>query len=47
MIRFLNERRRGRRVSSSMRRFLEVVNDLDLRDLPLQGGPVYLEWRVE
>ena len=35
MIRFLNECRRGRRVSSSMRRFLEVVDDLDLRDLPL------------
>ena len=35
MIRFPNERRRGGRVSSSMRRFLEVIDDLDLRDLPL------------
>ncbi|RVW93853.1 Zinc finger CCCH domain-containing protein 37 [Vitis vinifera] len=39
MIRFPNERRRGGRVSPSMRRFSEVIDDLDLRDLPLQGGP--------
>ena len=26
-------------MSSSMRRFSEVIDDLDLRDLPLQGGP--------
>ena len=38
MIRFPNERRRGGRVSPSMRRFSEVIDDLDLRDLPLQGG---------
>ena len=35
MIRFPDERRRGGRVSPSMRRFSEVINDLDLRDLPL------------
>ena len=35
MIRFPNEHRRGGRVSSSMRRFSEVIDDLDLRDLPL------------
>ncbi|RVW54482.1 hypothetical protein CK203_068311 [Vitis vinifera] len=35
MIRFPNERRRGGRVSPSMRRFSEVIDDLDLRDLPL------------
>ena len=39
MIRFPNECRRGGRVSPSMRRFSEVIDDLDLRDLPLQGGP--------
>ncbi|XP_059597084.1 uncharacterized protein LOC132254750 [Vitis vinifera] len=39
MIKFSNERRRGGRVSSSMRRFSEVIDDLELRDLPLQGGP--------
>ena len=44
MIKFPNERRRGENVSSLMRRFLEVIDDLDLRDLPLQGGVVYLEW---
>ena len=36
IIRFPNERRRGGRVSPSMRRFSEVIDDdLDLRDLPL------------
>ena len=39
MIRFPNERRKRGRVSSSMRRFSEVIDDLDLRDLPFQGGP--------
>ena len=38
MIRFPNECRRGGRVSPSMRRFSEVIDDLDLRDLPLQGA---------
>ena len=35
MIRFPDECKRGGRVSPSMRRFSEVINDLDLRDLPL------------
>ena len=35
MIRFPNESRRGGRLSSSMRRFSKVIDDLDLRDLPL------------
>ncbi|KAL6327470.1 hypothetical protein AAG906_020066 [Vitis piasezkii] len=35
MIRFPNESRRAGRLSSSMRRFSEVIDDLDLRDLPL------------
>ena len=33
-----NERSRGGRISNSMRRFVDVLNDLGLRDLPLQGG---------
>ena len=33
-----NERSRGGRISNSMRRFADVLNDLGLRDLPLQGG---------
>ena len=36
---FPNERSRGGRLSNSMRRFSDILNDLDLRDLPLQGGP--------
>ena len=38
-VRFPNERMRGGRISSSMRRFLEVIEELGLRDIPLQGGP--------
>ena len=40
---FPNERSRGGRLSNSMRRFSYIMNDLDLRDLPLQGGPY--TWR--
>ena len=38
MIRFPTERSRGGRLSPSMRRFTEVIEELELRDLPLQGG---------
>ena len=38
-----NERSRGGRFSNSMRRFSDILNDLELRDLPLQGGPY--TWR--
>ena len=37
------ERATGSRIDNSMRRFSEVLNDLGLRDLPLQGGPY--TWR--
>ena len=36
-------RNKGGRFSHSMRRFSEVMNELGLRDLPLQGGP--FTWR--
>ena len=39
VIRFPNEHSREGRLSSSMRRFSEVLDELALRDLPLQGGP--------
>ncbi|RVW33931.1 Transposon TX1 uncharacterized 149 kDa protein [Vitis vinifera] len=38
MIRFPSERSRGGRLSPSMRRFIEVIEELEFRDLPLQGG---------
>ena len=38
MIRFPSKRSRGGRVSLAMRRFSEVIDELDLRDLSLQGG---------
>ena len=44
MIRFPGERKRGGRTSNSMRRFSEVIEDLSLRDIPLQGGP--FTWRA-
>ena len=34
-----DERSKGGRTSNSMRRFFDILNDLGLRDLPLQGGP--------
>ena len=34
----LNERSRGGRIANTMRRFSDIINDLGLRDLPLQGG---------
>ncbi|RVW45209.1 hypothetical protein CK203_067527 [Vitis vinifera] len=36
---FPSERSREGRLSGSMRRFSEVLDELALRDLPLQGGP--------
>ncbi|KAJ9701497.1 hypothetical protein PVL29_006726 [Vitis rotundifolia] len=38
VIRFPSERSRGGRLSGSMRSFSEVIDELALRDLPLQGG---------
>ena len=35
---FPRERSSQRRISSAMRKFAEIVNDLGLVDLPLQGG---------
>ena len=37
-IRFPEERSKGGSLNSAMRRFYEVLEDLELRDLPLQGG---------
>ncbi|WKA01533.1 hypothetical protein VitviT2T_019813 [Vitis vinifera] len=38
MVRFPVESSRRGRLTSSMRRFLEIIEDLELRDLPLHGG---------
>ena len=37
-IRFPTERNRERRIMSSMRRFSQMIDELELKDLPLQGG---------
>ena len=37
------ERSKGGRIDNSMRRFFDILNDLGLRDLLLQGGPY--TWR--
>ncbi|RVW83364.1 LINE-1 reverse transcriptase-like [Vitis vinifera] len=42
-MRYPEERSRGGELSASMRRFTEVVEDLELRDYPLQGG--LFTWR--
>lgn len=39
MIRFLREHSRGGGLSPYMRIFSEVIKQLELRDIPLQGGP--------
>ena len=44
---FPYECRRGGRISSSMRSFFEVIDDLLLRDIPLKGGSFYLEGRKQ
>ena len=43
VIRFLEERNRVDKISSSMRRFSQIINELELMDLPLQGGS--FTWR--
>ena len=43
LVRFLEEHSRGEGLTASMRRFSEVVEDLELRDFPLMGGP--FTWR--
>ena len=43
VVRFPMECSKGGRLTSSKRRFFEIIEDLELRDLPLQGGPY--TWR--
>ena len=43
MIRYPSKRSRGGILSPAMRRFSEIVEDLELRDLPLQEGQ--FPWR--
>ena len=38
-VRGLWNRRKGGRMSSSMRHFSKVIGELELRDIPLQRGP--------
>ena len=43
LVRFPKEHSRGGGLTASMRRFSEVVEDLELRDFPLMGG--LFTWR--
>ena len=43
LVRFPEERSRGGGLTASKRRFSEVLEDLELRDIPLQGVP--FTWR--
>ena len=47
VVRFPSERSREGRITCSMRRFSEVIEELALRDLPIQGGAVHVDWRAE
>ena len=38
VLRFLGERNREGRCIGAMRRFSQIIDDLELKDLPLQGG---------
>ena len=38
MIRFPSERNKESSISGGMRRFSQVVDELNLKDIPLQGG---------
>ena len=40
MIRFPGERSRGGSLNSAMRRFFEVIEDLELKDMLLMRGPL-------
>ena len=50
MIRFPSEHSRGGHLSPTMRRFSKVIEELELRDLSLQGEggrrDVHMEWRL-
>ena len=43
MIRFPSERNREGSKSGGMRRFSQVIDELNLKGIPLQGGLLYLE----
>ena len=43
MVRFPGEWNKASRLSSFMRRFSEIIEELELQDLPLQGG--LFTWR--
>ncbi|RVX15145.1 hypothetical protein CK203_008053 [Vitis vinifera] len=43
LVRFPEERSRGGGLTATMRRFSKVLEDLELRDYPLRGGP--FTWR--
>ncbi|KAJ9697075.1 hypothetical protein PVL29_009023 [Vitis rotundifolia] len=43
LVRYPEERSRGDGLTASMRRFSEVIEELELRDFPLRGGP--FTWR--
>ena len=47
MIRFLSMRSRECRLSSIMRRFSEVIEDLELRDAAPSGKSFHLEWQFK
>ena len=47
MIRFPSERNREASIWGGMRRFSQVIDELNLKDIPLQGRLLYFEWGVK
>ena len=39
VVRFVAGHSRGSRMTAPMRRFFGIINELELRDLPMVGGP--------
>lgn len=39
VVRFVVGHSRGSRMTAPMRRFFGIINELELRDLPMVGGP--------
>ena len=44
---FPEDRNREGRITGPMRKFSLIVDELELKDLPLQGGSFHVEGRVE
>ena len=47
VIRFPVERNKENKISRFMKGFSQIIDELELKDLPLQGGSLHLKRRLE